>query len=168
MTDTTTLTNNVSESLDHPEPASTGDATHPTTEMTTHSLSATETLITTIPSDPTLNSNTVDVPLVSQLRETPIDPRVVVLRALFPDYDDLILCVSRPHSNITSLICVYRQSVLDSVRGDQDRAIDALLVMSDPEYKSERRPEPPQPIVSPSCRFVHNLDILLFLVSNRA
>jgi hypothetical protein len=26
-------------------------------------------------------------------RDTVIDPRVVALRALFPDYDDLILCV---------------------------------------------------------------------------
>ena len=32
-----------------------------------------------------------------------------------------------------------RYSVLDSVNGDQDRAIDALLGMSDPEYKGEVR-----------------------------
>jgi len=53
-------------------------------------------------------------------RDTVIDPRVVALRALFPDYDDLILI-----------------SVLESVGGNQDRAIDTLLVMSDPEYKGE-------------------------------
>ncbi|KNZ82202.1 hypothetical protein J132_06274 [Termitomyces sp. J132] len=51
------------------------------------------------------------------------DPRIASLHALFPDYDDLIL-----------------YSVLDSVNGDQDRAIDALLGMSDPEYKGEVHP----------------------------
>lgn len=30
----------------------------------------------------------------------------------------------------------YRQSVLDSVNGDQERALDVLLGMSDPEYVS--------------------------------
>jgi hypothetical protein len=30
-----------------------------------------------------------------------------------------------------------RQSVLDSVNGDQDRAVDKLLGMSDPEYKEQ-------------------------------
>ncbi|KAG6900724.1 hypothetical protein C0993_003750 [Termitomyces sp. T159_Od127] len=53
------------------------------------------------------------------------DPRLAALRALFPNYDDLVL-----------------SSVLDSVHGDQDRAIDALLGMSDPEYK----PDPAAPL----------------------
>ncbi|KAF8348245.1 hypothetical protein F5887DRAFT_638563 [Amanita rubescens] len=50
----------------------------------------------------------------------PADPQVAALRAIFPDYDDGLLL-----------------SVLQSVEGDQDRAIDALLGMSDPQYKSE-------------------------------
>ncbi|KAG6880031.1 hypothetical protein C0992_007828 [Termitomyces sp. T32_za158] len=58
----------------------------------------------------------------------PTDPRIAALRALFPDYDDLIL-----------------SSVLDSVNGDQDRAIDALLGMSDPEYKPPQQ-QPQQPM----------------------
>lgn len=33
-----------------------------------------------------------------------------------------------------------RQSVLESVGGDQDRAIDLLLGMSDPNFKSEAPP----------------------------
>lgn len=42
-----------------------------------------------------------------------------------------------------------RQSVLDSVGGNQDRAIDALLGMSDPEYKSETRVEEPVVVTEP-------------------
>ncbi|KAF8915610.1 hypothetical protein CPB85DRAFT_1293842 [Mucidula mucida] len=42
---------------------------------------------------------------------------------MFPDFDDMLL-----------------SSVLDSVHGNQDRAVDALLGMSDPEYKSEAPP----------------------------
>ncbi|PPQ63691.1 hypothetical protein CVT24_004576 [Panaeolus cyanescens] len=55
--------------------------------------------------------------------EQPSDPRIVGLKAMFPDYDDLVLL-----------------SVLDSVGGNQDRAIDMLLAMSDPNYKSEAPP----------------------------
>jgi hypothetical protein len=43
--------------------------------------------------------------------------------------------------------------VLDSVGGVQDRAIDALLVMGDPEYKGE----PPAPVQSeqpPLVRYI--------------
>jgi hypothetical protein len=36
-----------------------------------------------------------------------------------------------------------RQEVLQSVQGNQDRAIDTLLGMSDPEYKSQHPPVPP-------------------------
>ncbi|GLB37813.1 putative CUE domain containing protein [Lyophyllum shimeji] len=61
-----------------------------------------------------------------QVEERPADPRIAALRAMFPDYDDLIL-----------------QSVLASVNGNQDRAIDTLLGMSDPEYKGEPTPEAP-------------------------
>ncbi|KAJ6498828.1 hypothetical protein C8R45DRAFT_805339, partial [Mycena sanguinolenta] len=50
------------------------------------------------------------------------------LRAMFPDFDDSLL-----------------QSVLDSVQGNTDRAIDALLGMSDPNYQGEPVPQQPQP-----------------------
>ncbi|KAJ7267626.1 hypothetical protein B0H12DRAFT_1200779 [Mycena haematopus] len=53
-------------------------------------------------------------------RELVADARLGVLRAMFPDFDDSLL-----------------QSVLDSVQGNTDRAIDALLGMSDPDYHSE-------------------------------
>lgn len=115
-------------SLDHlnlTSTKSTEDATFPTSGTPTSS-SAAEIRTTSTPSDTTLNPVNVDAPPVSQLREAPVDQRVVALRAMFPDYDDLIL-----------------QSVLDSVGGNQDQAIDALLGMSDPNYKSERRPEEP-------------------------
>ena len=38
----------------------------------------------------------------------------------------------------------FRQSVLESVGGDQDRAVDMLLGMSDPEYVSQAAPAPVQ------------------------
>ncbi|KIM45369.1 hypothetical protein M413DRAFT_24588 [Hebeloma cylindrosporum] len=60
-------------------------------------------------------------PAELQTREAVVDPRVVALRGMFPDYDDLIL-----------------QSVLESAGGNQDLAIDTLLGMSDPDYRSER------------------------------
>ncbi|KAJ7015841.1 hypothetical protein C8F04DRAFT_1171172 [Mycena alexandri] len=53
-------------------------------------------------------------------REMVADARLGVLRAMFPDFDDSLL-----------------QSVLDSVNGNTDLAIDALLGMSDPDYTSD-------------------------------
>ncbi|KAK7470873.1 hypothetical protein VKT23_002289 [Stygiomarasmius scandens] len=61
-----------------------------------------------------------------QDRNGPIDPKVSALRAMFPDFDDAVLI-----------------SVLDSVGGDQDRAIDVLLGMNDPDYHSELPPQEP-------------------------
>ncbi|KIJ49633.1 hypothetical protein M422DRAFT_777560 [Sphaerobolus stellatus SS14] len=52
--------------------------------------------------------------------ETPVDPTVAVLQGMFPDFDASLL-----------------QSVLESVGGNQDKAIDILLGMSDPSYKSQ-------------------------------
>ncbi|KAF8482555.1 hypothetical protein DFH94DRAFT_370052 [Russula ochroleuca] len=45
------------------------------------------------------------------------DPKISQLHAIFPDFDAAIL-----------------YSVVDSVGGDQDRAVDALLAMSDPDH----------------------------------
>ncbi|KAJ7661676.1 hypothetical protein B0H17DRAFT_1094205 [Mycena rosella] len=61
-------------------------------------------------------------------REMVQDPRLAVLRAMFPDFDDSLL-----------------QSVLDSVNGNTDNAIDALLGMSDPDYTSEQAAAPQAP-----------------------
>ncbi|KAF7357798.1 CUE domain-containing protein [Mycena venus] len=61
-------------------------------------------------------------------RELVVDARLGVLRAMFPDFDDSLL-----------------QSVLDSVQGDTDRAIDALLGMSDPDYQGEHVPQQARP-----------------------
>ena len=107
MTDNTTgmltPTNNTSQPVDNHKFTSTesiGDATHLTSGATTSELLAiAEMPAARPPSDPILNSDAIDAPLVSQLREAPIDPRVVALRALFPDYDDLILCVSKLDSD---------------------------------------------------------------------
>ncbi|TRM70146.1 hypothetical protein BD626DRAFT_563825 [Schizophyllum amplum] len=58
--------------------------------------------------------------------QEPHDPRVAALKAMFPDFDEQIMI-----------------SVLESVNGDQDRAIDMLLGMSDPEYKAQQAVPPP-------------------------
>ncbi|KAF8160687.1 hypothetical protein B0H34DRAFT_795571 [Crassisporium funariophilum] len=72
-------------------------------------------------------------PAAAAVRDAPVDPRVSALRGMFPDYDDLIL-----------------MSVLESVGGNQDLAIDALLGMSDPDYQSDPTPQAasPQPELS--------------------
>lgn len=49
--------------------------------------------------------------------DVPVNPAVAQLKSMFPDFDDIVL-----------------QSVLDSVNGDQDAAVDLLLGMSDPSY----------------------------------
>ncbi|KAG7092209.1 hypothetical protein E1B28_008576 [Marasmius oreades] len=87
--------------------------------------------ITTSP----LNTDTTAMPEPSPRNQTsdvvdvPSDPRIAPLKAMFPDFDDAVL-----------------SSVLDSVGGDQDAAIDTLLGMSDPNYMSEARPR--EPVIS--------------------
>ncbi|TBU47317.1 hypothetical protein BD309DRAFT_988189 [Dichomitus squalens] len=56
-------------------------------------------------------------------QEERVSPQVESLRAMFPDFDVTVL-----------------QSVLDSVNNDQERALDVLLGMSDPEYVSTTEP----------------------------
>ncbi|KAK1229057.1 hypothetical protein PQX77_007873 [Marasmius sp. AFHP31] len=58
--------------------------------------------------------------------DTPLDPRIASLKAMFPDFDDALLL-----------------SVLESAGGNEDRAIDTLLGMSDPDYRSDARPQEP-------------------------
>lgn len=105
----------------------------------------------TPPVDATSNAPTGDAPVPQRPRESPVDPRVVALRAMFPDYDDLILCVlDYRGSSVVIKLNVNRQSVLESVGGNQDRAIDVLLGMSDPDYRSEQPPAA-APLVSTIC-----------------
>lgn len=76
-------------------------------------------------------------PPITQAEDTPalpqrppddnVDPRIASLHAMFPDFDDSLLL-----------------SVLQSVNGDQDLAIDTLLGMSDPDYVSQPLPPPEQ------------------------
>ncbi|KAJ3918373.1 hypothetical protein F5877DRAFT_90717 [Lentinula edodes] len=63
-------------------------------------------------------------------RERVRDPKLSTLQGMFPDFDESLL-----------------QSVLESVGGNSDRAIDVLLGMSDPEYHSEHRPQE-EPVAS--------------------
>ncbi|KAE9389896.1 hypothetical protein BT96DRAFT_1024856 [Gymnopus androsaceus JB14] len=64
-------------------------------------------------------------------RERVRDPQLSVLQGMFPDFDESVL-----------------QSVLDSVGGNSDRAIDVLLGMNDPEYRSDARPQEEEPVLS--------------------
>ncbi|KAJ7162063.1 hypothetical protein C8R46DRAFT_342835 [Mycena filopes] len=70
--------------------------------------------------EPTAIPAEAPAPAPPREREMVADARLGVLRAMFPDFDDSLL-----------------QSVLDSVNGNTDRAIDALLGMSDPDYTSD-------------------------------
>ena len=60
--------------------------------------------------------------------------------------------------------------MLDSVGGSQDRAIDALLVMGDPEYKGEPpaavQSEQP-PLVRFICPLIPTLNFLLLRHSRK-
>jgi len=96
------------ESTTTPMPNETSAETNPSVPPRTSSLSPTP---NTTVSTPASNEPTY--------AEEPLDPQVVALQAMFPDFDALVL-----------------QSVLDSVGGDQDKAIDILLGMSDPSYTS--------------------------------
>ncbi|KAG5715347.1 hypothetical protein E4T56_gene17101, partial [Termitomyces sp. T112] len=105
----------------HGEPESAAAATSTSTSTMPPVQPTTTTTTTTTAEVPTGTTPTGDTTSSPSSHEK--DPRIASLHALFPDYDDLIL-----------------YSVLDSVNGDQDRAIDALLGMSDPEYKGEVHP----------------------------
>ncbi|KAF5380260.1 hypothetical protein D9757_008238 [Collybiopsis confluens] len=78
-------------------------------------------------------TETTPVPTEERERERVRDPQLSVLQGMFPDFDEPLL-----------------QSVLDSVGGNSDRAIDVLLGMNDPDYRSEVRPqvEQEQPALS--------------------
>jgi len=80
---------------------------------------------TSPPREPTPTVN--QVPTASP-DQPPEDPQLASLQAIFPDFDGAVL-----------------QSVLESVGGNQDRAIDMLLGMSDPDYVPQ---EPPAPVQS--------------------
>jgi len=109
-----------------------------TTSNSSEALHANSTLIdTTEPSQPAFPTPQTTSPPPANLEtrpqttpptheeQTPANPQLSSLHAMFPDYDDAILI-----------------SVLQSVNGSEERAIDALLLMSDPEYKSEATPQP--------------------------
>lgn len=89
------------------------------------------------PQSPEMITLSPQPPAITQAEDTPslpqrhpdvdVDPRIASLHAMFPDFDDSLL-----------------SSVLQSVNGDQDLAIDTLLGMSDPDYVSQPVPPPVQ------------------------
>lgn len=84
-------------------------------------------MITLSPQFPAI-TQAEDIPRLPQRPlDADVDPRIAGLHAMFPDFDDSLL-----------------SSVLQSVNGDQDLAIDTLLGMSDPDYVSQPLPQPEQ------------------------
>ncbi|GJJ06333.1 hypothetical protein Clacol_000524 [Clathrus columnatus] len=78
------------------------------------------------PSISHVNTDSISTP--NETTEATIhDPGVATLHSMFPDFEISILA-----------------SVLESVSGDHDRAIDVLLGMSDPSYKPIIRPDATQ------------------------
>ena len=72
------------------------------------------------------------------------DPQVVSLQAIFPDFDVAILYVSLESLIIGMNLNFDSQSVLESAGGNQDRAVDMLLGMNDPDYVPQEQPAPVQ------------------------
>ncbi|KIK69291.1 hypothetical protein GYMLUDRAFT_35360 [Collybiopsis luxurians FD-317 M1] len=95
-------------------------------------LDAPAAALTSMP-DPAIAPETAAVPTEQRERESVRDPKLSTLQGMFPDFDESLL-----------------QSVLGSVGGNTDRAIDVLLGMSDPEYHSDARPQEQeeQPVLS--------------------
>ncbi|KAJ6503163.1 hypothetical protein C8R47DRAFT_1249360 [Mycena vitilis] len=104
--------------------------TPPETAETTTEVPAVETAIASAPTPapaqcPLQRNHTHIYPAAPpRERELVADPRLSVLRAMFPDFDDSLL-----------------QSVLDSVQGNTDRAIDALLGMSEQPPAQQQAPQ---------------------------
>lgn len=68
----------------------------------------------------------------------PANPAVALLKSMFPDFDDAVI-----------------QSVLESVGGSQDAAVDVLLGMSDPSYVSAHHQVRHRPPAEASGRRTH-------------
>jgi len=83
----------------------------------TNPMATTAPVTTTGAADPT---HAADV----EPEEQQDSPQVAALKAMFPDFDSAVL-----------------QSVLDTVEGNEDQAIDLLLGMSDPDYVSPTQPD---------------------------
>ncbi|GBE86293.1 hypothetical protein SCP_0901720 [Sparassis crispa] len=91
------------------------------TAATSHPAADTHASDITLPEDhtPDLPPRVPDMPTPVEAVQEEEPPQIAALRSMFPDFDSLVF-----------------QSVLESVNYDQDRAIDVLLGMSDPEYVS--------------------------------
>ncbi|THH17883.1 hypothetical protein EW146_g3021 [Bondarzewia mesenterica] len=100
--------------------------TNPPTESTPAAVSSNEALVANPTSPPQIAPETQTSAEGDQRAPTPpprpqedefANPQIASLHAIFPDFDAALL-----------------QSVLESVGADQDRAVDVLLGMSDPDY----------------------------------
>lgn len=104
-------------------------------------------------------------------REETTDPAIAPLKAMFPDFDDTVLYVTFTQYSLRHgliLINTRSHSVLESVNGSQDAAVDILLGMSDPTYVSTHHETPSQPAVAnPSLDLDEQLARQLMLEDQR-
>ena len=115
------------------EPASPGGASRPGETVLSYSPPVHEQDFAPPPGPPPANTR-LPIPETASAPTTPAtggdeaiyatNSQLASLHAIFPDFDAEML-----------------QSVLESVGGDQDRAVDTLLGMSDPEHVSTSGPE---------------------------
>ena len=97
------------------------------------------------PSNDTDTSSTPEPPVQDLPAQQPENPALMSLKAIFPDFDEAVLCVVSWPCILWLITNFASLSVLESVGGDQDRALDIILGMSDPDYVSQAAAEPTQP-----------------------
>ena len=92
--------------------------------------------------------------------EENVPQEVEGLKAMFPDFDVAILQVLTPIyvRKLLLMTLNFRQSVLGSVGGNQERAADVLLGMSDPNYQPQHQTGPVR-----ACTFVFAFRVSSFL-----
>ena len=82
-------------------------STHPPSPVVTPSVVAPDVDATAPDTTDRMATNVTPPVQESPQRDTVIDPRVVALRAMFPDYDDLILCVRSSRCPPIDLLLIH-------------------------------------------------------------
>jgi hypothetical protein len=90
-------------------------------------------------SSPSPQPQSQQAPAGERTRQRQVTFASTPLHAMFPDFDEAVLCVHFPSITAHALVLIWfpSMSVLESVGGNQELAIDQLLGMSDPDYISQ-------------------------------